>query len=679
MKNYINKVLLLGGCVLALSSCDDNSWNDKLEGFEEPGAPTDVQTLDYTLTANDYKTLAANSTNKALAGDNTSALTAVGTQCYFTDIITPQEYIPALLNDPKFPYFALSNGSALNITYNITTSLPEEVTEMANATKYTVTEADYQTVWGSETDYTNAFAPSHTAARSLPSILKTALPDAEEGDYVIVNYNTATQDPNFGSSSETTFTPSSVLGSLSSMSSGDDISFSGYVAAVSVQGPVVTDATGSIFVYSPTNNSDLKVGDQVSVDGTLGTYAYAWQITKGSTAVVEGTQTVTYPTPKTWTGEEMEQYVTDAKASGATPLTPVYSTFTGTVTISGSYTNINIDGSSIQVSAYGATSAVKAKLTDGATVSFNGYVTGITNGGKCFNVVVTEIDDTQITTQSVATAATSRAGVTVSSTNENAVYKYDGSKWAVAESTYVLSHSDYQAMGQSYDNLSGTVPADYLPILLKNKYPYAATDDTMFVVYYYYDGSATVTKCDQYMYNGTDWILNNGVITETAQFVRSNGKWNYDPSVVITLTPGRSQPLATLYFQTCVDWIMDNVTNGAAYVTSYGNNEYYCGTSAYQGNVDLRPSAARTQYSGYDSMTDDEIVALEKERFEKEVMPAALAILHPNLKPVDGVDVTVTIYFGAYYGTTLKGTNSTVIYRVTAPATFELVSCEWGD
>ena len=55
--------------MLALSSCDDNSWNDKLDGFEEP-RPTDVQTIEYTLTANDYKTLASNSVNKALAGDD---------------------------------------------------------------------------------------------------------------------------------------------------------------------------------------------------------------------------------------------------------------------------------------------------------------------------------------------------------------------------------------------------------------------------------------------------------------------------------------------------------------------------------------------------------------------------------------------------------------------------------
>ena len=142
MIRNINKFLLVSGCVLLLAGCDDNSWNDKLPGFEEP-RPTDVQSIDYTLTANDYKTLSTNSANVALAGeDNKKALAAVGSQCYFTGVITPEKYIPALLSDPKFPYFALSNGSAINVTYRTAAAIPEQVTDIADAAKYTVTEAD---------------------------------------------------------------------------------------------------------------------------------------------------------------------------------------------------------------------------------------------------------------------------------------------------------------------------------------------------------------------------------------------------------------------------------------------------------------------------------------------------------------------------------------------------------
>lgn len=52
MKKYINRLAILSGCMIALAGCDDNSWNDKLDGFEEPSI-SDVQTIDYTLTAND--------------------------------------------------------------------------------------------------------------------------------------------------------------------------------------------------------------------------------------------------------------------------------------------------------------------------------------------------------------------------------------------------------------------------------------------------------------------------------------------------------------------------------------------------------------------------------------------------------------------------------------------------
>ena len=499
MKRHINKLLLLGGFALALSSCDDNSWNDKLPGFEEP-EPSQVESIDYTLTANDYKLVAANSANKALAGsDKAKALAAVGTQGYFSDEIPAADYIPGLLNDYKFQYFTLENGSAMNITYRTATALPEEIKAIAAAEKYTVDEADYQSVWKSDEDYTLSFAPSHTAAKSLPGILKTKFPDAVADDYVIVNYNTSDTDPVFNTPDVPAFELSKVLGSIAK---GDNVEINGYVAAVSAQGPVVTDASGSVFAYQPTNNSALKVGDQVTIDATIDSYNYGFQVKRNTDVTVKGTQTVTYPAAKTWTGAEIDQFVADAMASGAAPISPVYSKFTGTVKVDGNYINIALDGTKVQLSPYGATDAVKAALTDGATVTLEGYAMAIASKGKFLNVIITKVGDTGFNTLA---AAASRAAVTVPSVNENAVYKFDGSDWAAAPSTVILSHADYQAMGQSHDNFSGDVPSNYMPIMLKNRFPYADTDDTMFVAYYYYDSSSktTTTRCDQYLYNGT--------------------------------------------------------------------------------------------------------------------------------------------------------------------------------
>lgn len=681
MKKYISRVLLISGCAALLASCDENSWNDEyLGGFETPGK-TDVQTINYTLTDYDYKTLAANATNVALAGEeNAAALAAVGTQGYFTDVITAEKYIPALLSDPKFQYFVLDNGSSLKITYR-TTSEPTEATLAAiNAPKYKVSDADYQTVWGSETDYTASFAPSHTAVKSIPGILKTAYPDAVSGDFVMVNYNTSNTDPVFSSTPdpdpEPAFTPTSVLGSIAK---DDAVDVKGYVMALSTQGPIVADASGSVFVYRPTNNNDLKIGDQVSISTTVDTYNYGFQLKQGSTPEVAGTQKVTYPAAKVWTGAEVTQFVNDAMASGAAPISPVYSKFTGTVAVSGNYINIILDGTTVQLSPYGASNDLKALLTDGATVTLEGYVMAVASKGKFLNTIVTKVGDTSISTLSVApvNAVASSRAVTVPSESENALYTFNGSAWAVASDYVVLNHADYQAMGQSYDNLSGTSPATLLPIYMKQKFPYAQADQFKYVVYNYYGDGATVTRCGLATYNGSEWDIDTGVSTTTAQFVKKNGKWSYDPSVVITLPAGRNQPLSTLYFQTCVDWVKNNVPDGAAYVTSYGNNEYYCGTSAYQGNVDLRPLSAKGQYEGYASMTDDEVVALEKERFEKEVFPAALAILHPDAAPVANIDVTYTINF--YYYTGTSTVPATIIYNVVGPAQFEFVSCTWNE
>lgn len=670
MKKYINRLAILSGCMIALAGCDDNSWNDKLDGFEEPSV-TDVQTIDYTLTANDYKLLADNSTNKALAeaAGQSSALSAVGKQGYLTNVITAREYIPALLSDPKFPYFALSDGSAMKVTYRTTAEMPAEIEAAVNAEKYTLTEADYQEVWGSETDFAESFAPSHTAARNLPALLKKIFPSAQAGDYMIVNYNTSDTDPVFNTEpEEPEFTLSSVLGSIKK---GDAVEINGYVAAISTQGPIVTDASGSVFVYQPNGNSDLKIGDQVVISSTVDSYNFGYQIARNSDVEVQGTQTVTYPAAKTWTGAEIDKFVADAMAEGAEPIKPVYSKFTGKVSVSGNYINIALDGTSVQLSPYGAGADLKVLLPDGATVTLEGYVMAIASKGKYFNTIVTKVGDTNISTLAVGSRA-----ATVNSVSENALYTFDGSAWAPAANTTVLSHVDYQAMGQRYDNLSGETPAALLPVYLKQKYPYAVADDSKFVVYYYYNGSATVTRCDQYTYDGSAWVLNDGITEETAQFVRNGGKWMYDPNVTITLPAGRGIAISTLYFQTCVDWVKNNVPDGAAYVSSYGNNEYYCGTSAYQGNVDLRPSAAKTQYPGYDSMTDDEVVALEKKRFETEVFPAALSILHPDAMPVSGLTVLYTINFYYYTGTTQP---ATIVYEVTGPAKFTFVSCTWND
>lgn len=673
MKFHINKIsraAVLVALPALLVGCDDNSWNDKeLEGFEVPEI-TNVETIEYTLTENDYKLIANSSTNKALAGDNQNALKAVGTKFCFSELIPAKDFAPALFTDPKFQYFTLSNGSYIKLTYNTEVGIPAEVAEIEAAPKYTVSDEQYQEVWGSENDYVIAFAPSHTAAKEIPAILGKAYPDAESGDYVIINYQESQTDPVFTAASEPAepeFTLSNVLDGTPAV--GDDITINGYVVATSTQGPVVADAAGTMFIYSPSNNNDLKIGDQVVINSTVGAYNRGYQTARGADAEVSGSRSVTYPAAKVLTSAEI-----DAIAKGTDNIWPIYAKFTGTVIVDGNYINIKLDDTTVQLSPYGATAETKALFKEGETVTVEGYVVAVASKGKFLNTIITKVGADAIA--ATTTAADSRA-VTIASESRNALYTFNGSKWVVADNATVLNHADYQAMGQRYDNLSGESPAQFLPTFLKQKYPYASADDSYFVVYYYYTGSATVTRCDQYTFSGTEWTLNDGIATETAQFVKNGGKWMYDPNVTITLPAGKGIEISTLYYQTCVDWVKTNIDQptGATYVTSYGNNEYYSGTSAYQGNVDLRPSAAKAQYAaGYANMTDAQIVDTMKKRFETETMPAALAILHPDADVIPGMEVLFTINFSAYDGTT---TAYTIVYKVVGKGKFEFVKCDW--
>lgn len=664
MNKYFNRLLVLAVTGVALTACEENSWNDKLDGFEVP-EKDQSETVNFTMAAVDYAQLANLSANKTLAGDaKADALKAVGTQGYFTPEITAEEYLPAFLGQPTFPYFSLPEGSAVKVTYRTTEGQPEQVKGVLAAEKYTVSEADYQTVWGSDEDYTEAFTPSKPAARNIPTLLKSAYPDATEGTYVIVNYKTSATDPVFSGSEEPKFELSSVLGTAAT---GQTLDVNGYVSAIDNQGFIITDNSGSLYCYRGSNYNDgsIVIGTQMTISGTVASRNKSIQFGNAATFEIKGKQTVTYPAPKTFTGAELDALVGGASIPAAT-----FVSMTGKVVLSGSNINLEIAGAT---TAKGSPSycpdEFKALLTDGAEVTVEGYWYAVAGNRYCSICV------TKVTPVSAASAA-SRA-VTVASTSESAVYYFDGTTWASPSDIRMLSHADYQAMGQTYDNLSGTAPEELLPIYLKQNLPYAAEGDLLYLVYTYYNGSANVTRCDECKYDGSQWNIGfDNTTIVTSQFVKKNGSWKYSPDVTITLPAGRNIEISTLYFQACVDWVLNNVPDGKDYVTSYGNNDYYTGASAYQGNVDLRPDKAIAQNpTAYAGMSDDEVVALMKKRFQDEVLPAVLAQLNPDAAPTSsGVEPLYTVNFYYYTGTTEP---ATIVYRVVAPRTFEFESATW--
>lgn len=682
MKTKIYLPILAIGAAAALAGCSENAWNDHLDGFDASFRPTEVKSIEYTLTAADYASIAGNATNKAIAADAdvAQALAALSGNKYFSDKIDAATYVPAFLAATS-PYMYYSDGSSVKLTYNVFNGTPAQATEASGAEKVTVPSEFYQqNVWESDDNYIDAFAPAKPASKFLPGYLKSALPDAEAGQYAYVTYQVAQTNPvfgNVGGGDEPTpgFTLSSTIGDLQP---GDDAVITGVVAGVCTCGFVVTDASGSIFVYCGNgfNYASYPVGTQVYIDGSCTSYKNNIQIAAGAEIEVEGQQEYKFPAPVAYTGATLE-----AALSRPANVLAEYATVSGTVKINGSNINIEVAGAENAMgSVYYATDEQKAALTDGASVTLTGWFISISGTRYC-NWLVTDIKS----------ASGARKGyrapvADVPAEVEYALYMYDGSKWSVPADFAVVEHADYVQMGFSSDAISGTA-SDYLPAFLRSKFPYAHKDDVKYALYV--DGSGQ-TVCRQYNFDGAAWVYFNGVEVETAQFVKAEGHWMYDPNVTITLAYGKGIPASATFYQACVDWVYENkcvplgdtsIKSGLYWVTSYGNNDYYCGTSAYQNNVDLRAASARNQYpAGWEGYTDEEIVQTMEDRCDKEVFPAVLGELYPDAKPVEGLTVVYTLNFYAY-ALTPAGSYKTLPcqakYEVTAKGHFEYMESQW--
>ena len=205
MNKYIKQLLTLAAVAFVSWGCESDFYNGHMiDGYEPETEITDVQSIEYTLTEDDYSTVSKNSTNKAnaeAAGQEAiNALAAIGKNKYFS---TPDEaaaYVPAFLSSA---YPTLDNNSIVMVTYTSALDIPAEVAAMNAATEYTLTEDNYKTIWESEEDYVKAVTPATIAK------VKSVLPSEglEAGQYVAVTYNYSAEEPKTEEEPETPDTP----------------------------------------------------------------------------------------------------------------------------------------------------------------------------------------------------------------------------------------------------------------------------------------------------------------------------------------------------------------------------------------------------------------------------------------------------------------------------------------
>lgn len=674
MKYNIFKGLLACGSIVALAGCSANDWNDEyLNGFEEPPVSSDITNIDYVMTAADYKSLAGLAANKALAEAEglSKELTAVGNNGYFTDKITAQKYLPAFLSSSSFPYFAANNKSTVNVTYSVSNGRPELCQAIYAAKIYTVTNDDYISAWGSDAAYTDAFAPSTAATKYIPRFLSAAYPDAEEGTYVIANYNQSDTDPEF---------KPVVLTDINKVTISGSYTVKGYITALCKQGYILTDNTGSLLVYygSSFKAANYKIGMQMQVSGSGSKYNGGLQISPAEENNLSS-KVYTYGTPETLTAESFDNYaVTYANANNdGKGLNAVYATVTGTFYSVGNYINFSVDGATYNGSFYQATDELKALCVKGETVTVTGYIISAntdrtTKLPTYLNFVVTEVNG-----KAWAPMAEDKpyvpAPTPVDKYADNGLYYYNGSSWAASNAAYMVSPEENAEMGYG-PYLSNDNALRVLPIFLKQKFPYAAEGDSKYVAY---QTTVKYANCRNFIYNGSEWVLNEGVEVKKDQFAKVNGSWLFNPNVTISIPAVKNSAIGEQFYKPIVDWVREN--KGAGYIDSYGNSEFFSGASYYYCNINLSVSTA----SGYAPWADtptDQIQQKMKENFLYVTMPVTLKANYPDAKLIDGYTEPI-IYELDYVtydnGASVQNTNDTVKYEVVGPAEWKLVYSTW--
>ena len=384
-KHIVKYLLALATIAFVGGGCNVDDYNEEyLDGFNPDKEITDVQVLKYTMTDADYASVASNAANKAIAEaagpDAVAALAAVGTAKCFSEAASATTYLPAFLAAGYDSY--LSNGSTVTVTYkNQRGEISEAITGIASASTYELKAADYEVAWGEDitADY---FTPGKPAANYLPRILKEAVKNAEAGDYVIAEYAYSEQEPSTGGGEipET-------INKISEIIAPGDYTVQGTVSAAYARGFIVDDTTGAILVYlnAPSNYS---LGDVVKVKGAVTEYNSGMQF--GNTAeitLVEKTKNFAFPTAQAMSGSELDAYLTATSIK--------FVSLTGTLSISGNYYNLKVDGAATATGSLSFPNKGQIdESLDGKKVTATGYLFSVSKSGdapKFANMMVATI------------------------------------------------------------------------------------------------------------------------------------------------------------------------------------------------------------------------------------------------------------------------------------------------
>ena len=553
----MKKIYLLSAVALmGLASCDD--FDDQFHLGNQIG---DVKNATIELTDADYSTIANLSANKELAAKldaesgttaYTEALQKLPNQKYFGTMITADRFLPAFLQN-KYPESDIN--STFKVTYNEYCGKSEYLADFNNlAGEYTLTADDYNTAWEGKSSAT--YLTPATIGK-MQTILDNALPDAEEGYLYAVNYAYQEFEPAGGSDTpEESYTK---ISDVVANTDGGEYTVKGIVCAVYARGFLLTDKTGYILVYK---TSDVKIGDEVTVAGTTSQYAGLMQYSNAAeVTVTKAGKEPNYkqPNPTALTAADIDAYVNAPYVK--------YVTYTGKLTINGTYYNVAVDGATVQGSlSYVPEGMVDASL-NGQNVIVYGYTIGAPNNKKYVNTMVTNV----ISATNSAKAKARAARAASNGANKTVVYQYVEGKWKI----YSTDGAKVIAAQPEWYNMIGanTVakPNNYFPTLLQREYPFAEDGQKVAVVY---RKSSSALAVAEYTFSATEgWAESKEYKKESSTFAKTENGFEEQISTYLNSTLCGDEGGFTIYNVNLntLNYVWQNTTSYGWKASAYAN------------------------------------------------------------------------------------------------------------
>ncbi|MBQ0081488.1 MAG: BACON domain-containing protein [Alistipes sp.] len=147
---------------------------------------------------------------------------------------------------------------------------------------------------------------------------------------------------------------------------------SGTVVAAGVNGFILGDKTGAVYVYNKTNS--LNVGDKVSVEGNYEPYNNGFEFNNPTVTAITSAPSYTY-NPQSITGSDLDTMLTTTAECKEC-------VFSGVASV-GSYVNISVEGAKTAIAGLTAINASDYKDYDGKTIIVKGFHIAISQNKYC--------------------------------------------------------------------------------------------------------------------------------------------------------------------------------------------------------------------------------------------------------------------------------------------------------